>query len=263
MVSILLSVYNGSQTLQETLESIVLQTYIDWELIIVDDASTDNSLTLLKNFQRAHGGSKVTLLHNERNLGLTKSLLRAAKHAQGEYLGRIDVGDQFSPQKLAKQMDFLETHPEYGIVGCNYVNVFLPSLVQKGSRVPLTDTDIRRTILRKNPFAHSCVVMKSSVYHLAGGYDPHIRYGQDYELWFRFLKVTKAANIADQLCTRSMGSSSLSYSKQRPQMWQTIKVQWKNMNKFSPKHYVYLLEPMAIFLIPAWFMRGARSLFLR
>lgn len=262
MVSILLSVFNDGSSLRETLVSIIRQTYPHWEIIIVDDGSTDDTLTLLKKLIKKVG-AKATILRNARNMGLTRSLILAADHAAGQFLARIDVGDRFVPLKLEKQVAFLEEHPDYGIVGCNYLNVFLPSHLQKRSDLPLTDTDIRNTILKKNPFAHSCVVMRTNLYRLVGGYDSAIRYSQDYDLWFRFLQVAKAANLPDQLCTRTMGDTSISNTMRRPQMWQTVKIQWKNMNKYNPKHYAYLLEPLCFALLPAWLTKAARSLLHR
>lgn len=259
MVSILLSVFNDGSSLRETLMSVVRQSYPHWEIIVVDDGSTDDTFILLKELIKKIG-AKATILRNDRNMGLTRSLILAADRAAGNFLARIDVGDRFDPLKLEKQVTFLEEHPDYGIVGCNYFNVFLPYHAQKRSDLPLTDTDIRNSILRKNPFAHSCVVMRTNLYRLVGGYNPVMRYSQDYDLWFRFLRVTKAANLSDQLCTRYMGDTSISNTMRRPQMWQMVKIQWKNMNKFNPKHYVYLLEPLCFILLPAWLTKAVRSI---
>lgn len=249
MVSILLSVLNGARSLPETLTSIDRQTFSDWELIAVDDASIDDSFRFLGEFQQKHLG-KVTVLRNERNLGLTRSLIRAAGQAQTKYIARIDAGDRFISQKLEKQVAFLEQHPDYAIVGCNYVNVFLPSSVERKSSVPLTDGEIRKSIVRKNPFAHSCVVMRTDAYRQAGGYDAQMRFGQDYDLWFRMLKVAKAANLEDSLCIRTVQEDSVSGIYRRPQMWQTLKTQWKYMSKANPVHYAYLIEPLVMMLIP-------------
>lgn len=249
MVSILLSAYNAETHLKVTLASIGGQTYSHWELVAVDDGSTDRSLSLLQRFQQQHP-EQVRILRNEKNLGLTKSLIRAADAARGEYLARIDAGDVFLPMKLEQQISYLERNPEYGIVGCNYVNVFLPSLKSKRSIAPLRDHEIRTSILRKNPFAHSAVVLRKSIYQKAGGYDANIQYGQDYDLWFRIIRETKAANLGEYLCERFMDENSISFQKQRSQMWQVVRTRWKYMNKFHIAQYVYFFEPLFFVVTP-------------
>ena len=203
MVSILIAVRNGEIFLPDTLKSIAQQTYKNWELVAVDDASGDNTLSIMMLFQKRYP-DQVAILQNNQNLGLTKSLIRAVKEAHGEYLARIDAGDTFAPDKLEKQINFLADHPECELIGCNYMNIFLPSNQQKRSNVPLTDSQIRASIIKKNPFAHSCIIIRTDIYKKTDGYDPNIKYGQDYELWFRVLKITKATNLPDNLCTRTM-----------------------------------------------------------
>lgn len=249
MVSILLAVYNGEKNLPDTLKSIEQQIYNMWELIAVDDGSTDGTQSMIRAFKYNYP-HKVTILKNAVNIGLTRSLILATKEARGDCLARIDAGDIFSTDKLEKQIAFLDHNANYGIVGCNYINTFPPSKTKKTSNVPLTDTQIRTTILRKNPFAHSCIIIRRHIYQQAGGYDPNIRYGQDYELWFRVLKLTNAANLPDNLCTRTMSDESISYRKQKEQMWQCLKTRWKHMNKLKPWHYFYLIEPLSMALIP-------------
>src|SRR3989344_8911535 len=116
MVSILIAVRNGEIFLPDTVKSIAQQTYKNWELVAVDDASGDNTLSIMMLFQKRFP-DQVAILQNNQILGLTKSLIRAVKEAHGEYLARIDAGDTFTPDKLEKQIHFLKTHLDYGLVG--------------------------------------------------------------------------------------------------------------------------------------------------
>ncbi|HAZ28786.1 MAG TPA: hypothetical protein DCY48_03385 [Candidatus Magasanikbacteria bacterium] len=253
MISILLGVYNGENDLPQTLASIAHQTYTDWHVVAVDDGSCDRTYDVLAQFQKQFP-QKTTLLKNDQNMGLTKSLIKAAAVATGSYLARLDAGDEFLPAKLEKQIDFLEHHQDYGIIGCNYINTFLPSGKEKKSRLPIDNNDIQKTLIKKNPFAHSCVLIRKKIYTKAGGYDETIRYGQDYELWFRILRLSKGANLSDHLCVRTIHTNhislSLGYRKQRQQMWQGMKTQWKYMSKKNAKHYLYMLGLLSLILIP-------------
>ncbi len=260
MISILLSVHNNTDgRLIKTLESIASQTYREWELVAVDDASQDDTEECLVEFQKRYP-KQVTLLKNTENAGLTKSLILAAKHAHGTYIARIDSGDEFLPEKLEKQVFFLDQHPQYGIVGCYYTDIFYPGRRAADRRVPVSDIEIRRAIVRRNPFAHSAILMRSDVYKKVGGYDASIRYGQDYDLWFRILRVAKGANLPEFLCVRSIYQDSISYEKQKDQMRQCLKTQWKYMNKHHVMHYAYLLEPFLLAVLPVKLLRWMRAL---
>lgn len=254
MISILIAVHNGESTLRKTFQSIYDQTYSDWEIIIVDDGSTDKSLALLHDEKQSHP-DKIKIIENKKNIGLTKSLIKAADMAKGEFLARLDVGDFFTPKKLAKQVSFLNDHKDYGLLGCAYMNN------KKRIDLPTTDKKIRKTILKRNPFGHSAIIMRTKIYQNAGGYDPNVKYGQDYDLWFRMIKLCKSANLKDVFCHRSVDKDSISYQKQKLQMRQCLKTQWKYMNKFNFLNYFYLGEPILIMLIPQKIKNFLRRLF--
>jgi glycosyltransferase involved in cell wall biosynthesis len=258
MISILLSVHNGAHDLPKTLESIIQQTYSNWELIAVDDASSDETGAILKSAQKRFPG-KVRVLINTPNLGLTRSLVRAEEAAKGEFLARLDSGDTYDARKLEKQRAFLVDHPEHGVVGCAYVNHSENGGHARTYHPSETDTEIRKTILKRNPFAHSAVLLRRSIYQRAGGYNPAIRYAQDYDLWFRLLQHGKAANLSEVLCFRTINPGSISYQKQKEQMRQCLATRWKYMNKRNPLHYLYLLEPLGVALTPLGIKRWFRT----
>jgi len=259
MISVLLAVNKDHDgLLKKTLKSLESQTYQDWELVVVDDGSKDDTHEVIVDFQRNHVG-KVLILTNQVNVGLTKSLIWGAKHCKGGYIARIDSGDEYFPDKLKKQIDFLVQNPEYGLIGCGYIN--RQNGKNKMIKVPISDGLIRKTIHRINPFAHSCVVMRKEIYEKTGGYDADIIYGQDYDLWFRFLKITKAANISECLCFRNVHDDSISISKQKLQMKQCLKTQWKYMNKLNLLYYFYLIEPILVMIIPRKLKRIIKNFF--
>lgn len=258
MISILISVHNGEKYIEKSLTSILDQTYVNYEMIIVNDASEDKTLNILQKYRKRYP-DKITIIDNRENIGLTRSLIKAASEARGNFFARIDVGDIFHPNKLEKQIIFLKKNPDYGIIGCNYINVFISSNKKTRSNLPLSDKQIRETIIKKNPFAHSCVLMRRKTYYQAGGYNPQKVYGQDYELWFRILKVKKAANLSEYYCTRYMASDSISFTKQNEQMLQCIRTRWKYLNKLKINNYFYLLEPLFVVMVPKKFRKFIRE----
>ena len=249
-VSILIGIHNGEKFLAECFTSIQAQEYSDYEIICVDDASTDNTSALLKNWQRTFGVERMTIITNATNYGLTRSLNIALRQAKGFYFARIDADDTWEKTKLQKQVAFLDTHPEYGIVGSNHVNVYKDQVPKKIS-LPETHEQIARKLFRRNPFAHSCVVGKTSLIQEQGGYNESIYYGQDYDLWLRCFPLTRFYNLQEYLCTRNV-SDGISVKKQDAQMWQSIKTRAKYIRKYhyGIKNYFYLIEPLTVLLTP-------------
>jgi len=192
-----MSVHNDRRYLPAAVESILRQSLEDLELLVIDDGSTDGSFELL----RKSGDARVRPLRNETNLGLPRSLNRGIELATGHYLARIDADDVAMPQRLARQVEFLDAHKDVGIVGSSRVlideegNVIVP-------HAPAAEDDlrIRWKCLLGNPFAHPTVMFRRALldkYRLR--YDECYRTAQDYELWSRLLKVTEGHNLPEAL----------------------------------------------------------------
>jgi len=249
-VSVLISVFNNEKTLDRCLESIFSQSYRDFEVVCVNDGSSDTSLEIIGRWAEKIGPDRFFLIKNSENIGLTKSLNLAIEKARGEYMARIDADDFWNKTKLEQQVAFLESHPEVGILGCNFANVYKNGK-EKYFTTDETDAAIRKNIFKKNPFSHSCVVARLDLVRKTGGYDEAIRYGQDYELWLRCLPFTKFHNLQEFLCTRIIGTGN-SLKKQKQQMSQNMKTKLKYIRKYryGLTNYAYLIEPLIIYLTP-------------
>ena len=196
LVSVLMSVHNDLQYLRESVDSILNQTLGDFEFILVNDGSTDGSGDLLKDLS----DPRVKLLANPSNIGLTASLNLGLDLARGKYLARMDADDLSEPPRLQRQVEFLEAHPQIGIVGCSrhLIN-------EEGKTIAIApamedDLAIRWKCLMGNPFAHPTVMIRRQVLlDYALRYDPSFRTAQDYELWTRLLPCTVAANLPEAL----------------------------------------------------------------
>lgn len=196
LVSVLMSVHNDLQYLRESVHSILNQTFGDFEFILIDDGSTDGSGDLLKDLS----DPRVKLLVNPSNLGLTASLNLGLDLARGKYLARMDADDISEPQRLERQVEFLEAHPQIGIVGCS--RHLIDEVGKTVAIAPALEDDlsIRWKCLMGNPFAHPTVMIRRQVLlNHSLRYDPTFRTAQDYELWTRLLPCTQAANLPEPL----------------------------------------------------------------
>lgn len=208
-VSVLMSVHNGQEYLNEAIMSILNQTFTDFEFLILNDASTDNSADIINSFN----DSRLRIIDNESNLGLTRSLLKGLALARGEYIARMDSDDISLPGRLAAQVAFLEAHPEIGICG-----TWAKRIGQKAGaylRYPVEPEVINCRLLFDSPLAHpSVMIRKDSLSSNNLNYDPQFKYAQDYDLWTRCSRHFSLANIAKVLLlyrvhSNQIGSRSL------------------------------------------------------
>lgn len=250
-VTVLLACYNSEKTLERCLQSIADQTYPFIDILCVNDGSQDHTGAILQAWKEKSKVSSFQIIENPKNIGLTKSLNIGLQHVITPLCARIDADDWWEKEKIEKQISFLESHPEVGIVGTAYKN--MRSSKEISVFPPETDQKLKKNLLKKNPFAHSTVVFRTSLVRLAGNYDETAVYGQDYDLWLRLAPITKFANLPEILCYRN-ADTGISISKQREQMWQSMKTQIKYIrkNKLPWYSYFFLSELIIMFLLPAW-----------
>lgn len=259
-VTLLLSVYNGASTLDRCFESLQKQTYQNFSLLCINDASTDTSLEKIQRWQKILGSKRLSIITHEKNQGLTQSLNSGLKQITTPFTARIDDDDWWDERKLDKQMQFLNEHSNYGLIGCNYINIAYGK--SKEVRCPETDEEIKKSIFQRNPFAHSTVIFNTALAKKVGGYDEKVRYGQDYDLWFRMMPHTKFFNIQEFLCSRN-SESGISFEKQNAQMLQCMKTQIKYLRRYAQPltEYRCLFEPLAVILTPGWIKKMKRAHF--
>jgi len=193
-LSVLLPVYNGGLYLERAIESILKQSFTDFELIIVNDNSSDDSEIIINNFN----DSRIIYLKNDVNKRTAFSLNRAIDHAKGKYLVRMDQDDICYPDRFLKQFEFMESHPHVGISGTQ-MKTFGIDHKSFVTEFPIDHDEIRLQQLYKSPFAHPTVIMRRSLL-----VDNDIRYevnyiAEDYSLWSKLLPVTTAANLPEVL----------------------------------------------------------------
>lgn len=191
-ITVLMPVYNGEAFIREAIQSIIAQTYINFEFLIIDDGSDDQSVNIIKNYR----DFRIRLKQNETNRGLVESLNKGIDLAKGEYIARMDCDDICFPERLAKQLTFMEQHLEVGVCGTWIEFTDTGQVLQH----PVEHELIVSGLTQHNQLAHPSVMIRTAVlrqHHLY--YDPYYTYAQDYELWVRMSKITRLANIPEVL----------------------------------------------------------------
>lgn len=183
-ISIIMGIYNCENTLSDAIESIINQTYSNWELIMCDDASTDNTYNVAKSYQQKYP-NKIILISNDCNSKLAYSLNHCLKYVNGDYIARMDGDDISNPERLEKEIQYLVDHPEYDLVGCSMQRFNESGLADVVNSV---DNPDYYTLKNRAPFHHATIVAKRKVYDTLGGYKVSSETArcEDYELWFRF-----------------------------------------------------------------------------
>ncbi|MBN1430151.1 MAG: glycosyltransferase [Anaerolineae bacterium] len=197
-ISVIMPVYNGERFLSEAIESILNQSFTDFELIIVDDASTDRTPEILSHYQQSD--SRLHAVRQQVNQGVTAALNRACALAQGCFIARMDADDVSMPDRFERQLTFMEQHPQVGVLGS-----WIQCIDQEGRpkqivRYPVKSGQIKWALLFYSPFAHPTVIMRRDVLKQVCFYNPKIVRSQDYDLWLRLSRLTRMANLPRVLC---------------------------------------------------------------
>lgn len=183
-ISLIMSVYNGEDYLREAVESVLNQTFADWELIVINDCSTDSTADILADF--AARDSRVKVYPNEVNLRLPSSLNRALTIVQGKYVARMDADDICLPDRLEKQFAFMEANPDIALSSCRFMT-WKKGVISSGGCGGRNDADaIKALLLVTNPILHPGIIAKAEVIK-ALGYDKTFTCTEDMELWTRFI----------------------------------------------------------------------------
>jgi len=196
-VTVLMPIYNGERYLRQSIESILNQTFRDFEFLIVDDASNDASRDII----RSYDDPRIILIENVHNLGLNKTLNRGLALARGEYIARQDQDDISHLTRLEKQVTFLNDHPEIVLLGTRVNNIDGNGRKASsyGYYIVSSELAIRWQVMFDNPFVHSTVMMRSEMVRQMGGYEDHFQYCEDYDLFSRLVRSYKATNLKEPL----------------------------------------------------------------
>lgn len=241
--SFIVTVYNGDAFLEETLLSFLSQTDVDWEAIIIDDGSTDQTAIILDKYQLQDARFRV--LHVKRQ-GRIAALNEALSHARGTYVVINDADDVSEPQRLRTQRVFLEQHPEVGMVG-SFAGVMQADGVKTEERItaPLTHADIQRVLIRFNPFVHSTIMYRGDVLRKAGPYQDTFLPGFEWQMYVHIMQIAQVANIPDVLVWYRIHPNSLTRTRSAwRRVWNVTRARWY---VFRALHYPLKHFPSVFF----------------
>ncbi len=258
-VSVIMAVYNGAPNLAKSVGSIIEQSFTDWEFIICDDCSTDDTFKMLQ--QIAETDSRIKVIQNKHNSKLAYSLNHCLSESTGEYIARIDHDDIALPDRFAEQVKFLDENPEYDVVGGGVI-----LYDDSGNERPVLNEEYPDVKIMKSkiPFFHPTIMMRKAAYDKLGGYTVSARTtrGQDMDLWFRFFaKGLKGYNL--QVPVLKYHDDISDYRKKNSlklacKFSQTMIVGFK-LNNLPMYTYVYALKPIVAAILPKkivfWFHR--------
>lgn len=244
LISIIMSVYNSSDTIEKSINSILSQTYDNWEFIICNDCSTDNTIEILNKYKTEYP-DKFIIIENKKNSRLAFSLNHCLKYTSGEFIARMDGDDYVAPDRFEKQVKFLREHPEYQLVGTSMQAFDDNGLKQVIKYNPYpTKKDLRRGPC----FAHASILTYAYTYKETGGYTVSARTmrTQDYDLWFRFYaKGFNGANLEEPLYYYREDENSYLRRKPKLYLWAVItRFKGFRLLKFPLHYYIYVLTPL-------------------
>lgn len=256
-VSVLLPVYNAERFLALAIESILSQTFQDFELIVIDDCSRDGSWRVVEEY--AGKDARIVAVKNEKNLNLSATLNKGIAMAKGEYIVRMDHDDISLPFRLEKQVQFLDEHPDVGIVGGDIEIIDEEGMVFGQRKYNRTDQTIREKIFWYSPFCHPAVAIRKKILDEVGNYDHRFSPADDYELYFRVGMKSKFANLdATVLKYRIVRRTSMTTGGTRKMEKLTIAVRRKYAD-FPPYRMGFadrlynLVHYLSLYLVPTKF----------
>jgi glycosyltransferase involved in cell wall biosynthesis len=225
LVSVVMPVYNAEKYLPQTIESILNQSYKNFEFIIIDDCSTDKSWEIIQRY--AKRDKRIKGFKNKKNLGHKLSLQLAKKYInkKSEFIARMDADDVADLSRLEKQINFLVNNSDYVIVGSNLIVIDENNKVLGKRLYPINDSEIRKTMFFKNPFAHPTVLIKKEPFFQIGFYKSDFYYAEDYYCWYKLLQLGKGHNLKEFLLKYRIHSSQVKSKSLKKQLNETIKIQ--------------------------------------
>ena len=255
MTSVVIGVYNGAALLRRTLDSVYLQDSSEFEVVVVDDGSTDGTGEVLNSFADRPNFRTLRLSQNG---GLTRALIAGVAASNGDYVARIDAGDLMAPDRLRRQAELLDRRPEVGVVTCLCdveVRVGGETVSRFQNHVAGTHEEVVQMLPYRTPFAHVAATFRKSTYDAVGGYDPSLSTTQDYDLWIRMSRKARFDVIPEVMTTVIYDNeSSITVGRNKAQILNGLRIKLRAVRRGDlpafptlltlPKHLVMYALPL-------------------
>lgn len=249
-ISVLMGIYNCADTLEQAVFSIKSQTYTNWELILCDDGSVDNTYFIAENLAR--NDSRIILIRNEHNIGLNATLNRCLSFATGKYIARMDGDDDCMLDRFERQVRFLQEHSNFDIVSSNMI--FFDENGEWG-RTEAKECPNSEDVVTGSPICHAPVMMSKACIDAVNGYTESKKMlrVEDVNLWIKlYAKGYRCYNIQDPLYRMRNDKNALRRRKYRYRVNSTyVRLQGCRMMKLGFKCYIKSFSPIIVGLVPA------------
>lgn len=249
-ISVIMGIYNCANTLNDAIDSLLSQTFDDWQLIMCDDGSTDNTYTVAKQYSKKYP-DKIILIKNEKNMGLNYTLNHCLEYADTEYIARMDGDDISLPQRFEKQLEFLEKNSQYAIVSCPmiYFDENGDFKTGEGNGEPII-----KNIAKSTPFCHAPCLVKAEAYRAVNGYavsKSRLRV-EDWDLWVRmYEKGYRGYNLSEPLYKMRDDRNATARRKFKYRFNEALVTASAIKKLKLPKiYYIWILRPILVGLLP-------------
>ena len=248
-ISVLMGAYNCGSTIGKSIESIQNQTFTDWEMIICDDGSADNTAEVVKEYQK--NDNRIIFISNDKNRGLSYTLNHCLEKASGEYCARMDGDDLCDETRFEKQAKFLDEHPEYG-----FVSTTMKRFDERGEyMVPEIGegySPTNKSFIKGSPFCHAPAMLRKSTYDAVDGYrvDDRVLGVEDYDMWFRiYAKGIKGYIIEEPLYSMFDGRDAgarRTFKRRLNEAW--VRKEGYKLLKIPFVYRIFVLKPINQYL---------------
>lgn len=209
-VTVITSYYKRVASLRRTVESILCQTFGDFEFVVIDDGSEDGTWEELTRFADERQDPRLRIVLNHPNKGFTRTMIETIKESNAPYIAVQGSGDVSLPRRLAEQIRILENRTDVTAVGCYYTNIIENTGLRRARRPNADNVDFS-SLMKSNIFSHGEVTFRRSAYEKVGGYRPAFIYSQDYDLFLRLIKIGPFATAHANLYDRYVSFDGVSY----------------------------------------------------
>jgi hypothetical protein len=207
-VSVVMPAYNRQDLMPEAIESILGQTFREFELIIVDDCSTDNTLQVAIGYQKRD--TRIRIHHHKKNMGIAGARNTGLRLAQGKYIAWMDSDDISMPERIEKQFLFMESHPEIGVLGTAAIVIDTSGKYLGVMDYPLSHPLLLWALCFYDPIINPSAMVRSNLLLASGGYSTAFSQAEDYEMYARLSRSTQLANLPERLLRLRMHATNTS-----------------------------------------------------
>lgn len=268
MVTVLITAYNEEEKIERCIDSILEQSFSNFEILLINDGSTDDTDRIIKKIMKEKDINKKIRYINRENRGRILSLNEGVFLAKGKYIAIQDADDYSLKNRLIKQVEFLENHPDIDVLGTAYIRYDSIRNEQYVRKYPLEDKQIKQEMCKYIPICQGSMMIKTNVIQSVGGYNKECKDAEDLDLWLRLGNNVKFANLQEPYYVYDLTLSN-SFFHSNYKVWErnyrVFKLNCKAIKVYNlPKiKYIYPLARLIYPYIPTKIKKFARNKFSR